>query len=174
MIDRDASVEATKENAQRSLGRPLTASEESAIETAIDSEVSSEQNLGCMSSLLAPFLVLCGVLWFFQKATEFAVELYMTFADPYVMWMIQPHTDSVLNMSLQIYLWIILPPILICLFAILFLPMLSGAVMFGISLLLGEIMKTGIGSGFFALSSLTFFAEMMSFLSNKETLIIFE
>lgn len=145
MIDREASIRETKENAEQYLGRTLTASEEAEIESRIDSEIVTEQQIDCVATIMFPFVVLCGILFVFQKATEFVVSVYMSYADPFVMWMVQPHTDSILNLILQIYMWIIVPPILLCFAIVLFLPILSGACMYCVSLVFGCLMNARVG-----------------------------
>ena len=133
-IDREASIAATKRKAKEKLGRELTASEEYHIKGKVDQAIGERMVLKGWMAWLIPVLICFAILLCVVQFLETAVSFYTSWVDPYIMWMIQSHTDSVLNLLLQVYMWLIGLPLALCVLVLLILPIVTAVVMVSIAL----------------------------------------
>ena len=111
MIDIDKSAEESIKENERRLGRSLTSHEESAIKDEVNSAAVGEMGAGAAWI----FVLGMGAVWILNKTTSIVTGAYSSFVEPYWMWMIQSHTDSFLNLILQVYIWPIVGPLALCL-----------------------------------------------------------
>ena len=117
-FDEKASIQATQENAERELGRVLTDEEKSVLSENVSQGVAKME----ISTHFVWLIVIAFIsVWILDKFTGAVSAVYVQHIEPYALWMIADHTDSILNLALQCYLWGLLVPIALALVAI-FLP----------------------------------------------------
>lgn len=130
-IDIDASIKATTENAERELGRSLTSQEREAVQNSVF-------QAWLTGKAFWLFLLAGGSIWALDKFTGAVGSFYTQYISPYALWMVQSHTDSVLNLVLQCYMWAFLVPLSTAI-TLVFLPAILSAllVLWLISFLMG-------------------------------------
>jgi len=115
-FDEEKSIAATQENVERELGRSLTDGEKSSIAEKVGQNVFTTE----LSFHFVWLVILAaGSVWLLEKFTGGISSIYIQYVEPYAIWMVSPHTDSVLNFALQSYMWILLVPLALALVAIL-------------------------------------------------------
>ena len=114
MIDVDKSIEKSIDENERRLGRSLTSQEESAIKDRVNQEAVTEMGAGVAWF----FIIVAGAVWVLDKTTSVVGQGYSLYVEPYLLWMVQSHTDSLLNLLLQVYIWPIAAPFALCLFLV--------------------------------------------------------
>ena len=116
--DEKASIEATQENAERELGRSLTEEEKSSIAENVSQDVAKME----ISSQFVWLIVIGAIsVWILDKFTGTVSAGYTQYLEPYVIWLVSSHTDSLLNCMLQFYMWLLLVPISLTI-VLIFLP----------------------------------------------------
>lgn len=122
IYDEKESIKATTENVERELGRSLTSTEQQTVAEHVSQEVAKSE----ISTLFVWLIVIASVsAWILDKFTGAVSAGYTQYVEPYVLWMISSHSDSILNMILQGYMWVLIVPLAIALIAIFFITALA-------------------------------------------------
>ncbi len=107
-FDEKASIEKTRKNVENALGRSLTDEEKSALAETTRMEVAKYELFFQGIKVMLIVGICC---WILDGFTGIVSTGYTRYVEPYALWMISPHSDSVLSLLLQCYMWVLLVPI---------------------------------------------------------------